>query len=133
MSEELDLWQQTLAAEHAAIWVYGLVGATTSMALPAEAALRVHRERRTRCVDEVVALGGQPNTSAPAYDVAAPTNPTEASDLAATVEQSCTVVYAALAGAAGKGSRLLAAQWLRESAIAMWGWDGELPVLPGLE
>ncbi len=47
--------------------------------------------------------------------------------------ESCTVAYAALAGADDRSARLLAAQWLRESAIAIWSWDGELPALPGLE
>jgi hypothetical protein len=43
------------------------------------------------------------------------------------------VAYVALAGADVRAARLLAAQWLRESAIAGWSWDGDLPALPGLE
>jgi hypothetical protein len=133
MGDDLALWQQTLAAEHSTIWAYGLVGATQPLAVPADAALRVHRDRRTRCVDEVVALGGEPQASAPAYDVMAPSDTAVARQLAANLEQSCTVAYVALAGADARSARLLASQWLRESAIAIWGWAGELPALPGLE
>ena len=133
MSDDLALWQQTLAAEHATIWGYGLVGATPGLVLPADAALRLHRDRRARCVDEVVVLGGVPVASAPAYDVVAPPSTAAARRLAADLERGCTVAYAALSGADDRAARLQAAQWLRESAIAVWGWDGELLVLPGLE
>ncbi len=133
MSDDLALWQQTLATEHSSIWAYGLVGATPPLAVPADAALRVHRDRRARCVDEVVALGGEPVASAPAYDVVSPPTAAAARRLAAGLEQGSSVAYAALAGAGDRAARLLAAQWLRESAIAIWGWDGEPPVLPGLE
>ncbi len=133
MDGDLALWQQCLATEHSTIWAYGLVGATRPLAVPADAALRVHRDRRTRSADQVVALGGEPVASAPAYDVEAPTNAASARKLAASLERSCGVAYAALAGAGDRSTRLVAAQWLRESAIASWEWDGELPVLPGLE
>ncbi len=133
MSSDLAIWQQTLAVEHSTIWAYGLVGATPPMAVPARAAIGVHRDRRTRCADEVVALGGDPVTSAPAYDVIAPADEAGARKLAATLEENCTLAYVALSAASDRSARLLAAQWLRGSAIAIWGWDGELPALPGLE
>ena len=133
MSEDLELWQQTLATEHAAIWGYGLVGATTPLATPASAAADTHRSRRARCVDAVVALGGDPVTSPVAYELERPPNAAAARRLAADLEQSCSVAYAALSGAEKRRTRLLASQWLRESAVALWAWDGEVPVLPGLE
>lgn len=132
MIDDVTLWQQVLAGEHAAIWAYGLVGATAQLAPTGDAALRTHRARRTRCSDEVLALGGQPVTSAPAYDVARPANEADARTLAADLEQGCAVGYAALAGADDRRARLVAARWLRESAIDAWQWDGEVPVLPGL-
>ena len=72
MSDDLELWQQTLATEHAAIWGYGLVGATPPLATPAGAAADAHRSRRARCVDAVVALGGDPVTSAGGVRAGAP-------------------------------------------------------------
>ena len=133
MSDDLTPWQGALAAEHSTIWTYGLVGATPPLAAPAGAAIAVHRDRRTRCADAVAALGGDPVASAPAYAVVAPPNEAAARKLAADLEMSCTLAYAALAAAGDRSARLLAAQWLRESAIAIWGWDGGLPPLPGLE
>lgn len=133
MSDDLELWQQTLAAEHAAIWGYGLVGATQPLAAAAKATLDVHRSRRTRCVDAVVALGGDPVTSAVAYELDRPPNAAAARRLAADLEQTCSVAYAALSGAETRRTRLQATQWLRESAVAAWAWDGEVPILPGLE
>ncbi|MCZ3390198.1 MAG: ferritin-like domain-containing protein [Actinomycetia bacterium] len=133
MSDDLALWQRTLAAEHSTIWAYGLVGATPPLAAPADAAIGEHRDRRSRCSDEVVALGGDPVASAPAYDVTAPPNEAGARRLAARLEESCTLAYVALAAANDRSTRLLAAQWLRGSSISIWGWDGELPTLPGLE
>ncbi len=132
MSDDLDLWQQTLVAEHAAIWGFGLVGAATPTDLPAQAALDAHRRRRTRCSDEIVDLGGDPVASAPSYDVAAPPNVRAARRLAADLENACSVTYAALAGADDRGSRLQGAQWLRESAVAIWAWSGVVPDLPGI-
>ncbi|MEO8107893.1 MAG: DUF4439 domain-containing protein [Actinomycetes bacterium] len=132
MNDDLTLWQQGLAAEHAAIWGFGLVGATPPLALPAAAALDVHRTRRTRCIDAVVALGGSPVPSAPAYDIAKPPSARQGKALAADLEQSCGVAYAALAGAAQRATRLQGAAWLRESSIAIWGWIDTVPALPGL-
>jgi hypothetical protein len=132
VTDDLELWQQTLAAEHAAIWGFGLVGAATPADLPADAALDVHRRRRTRCADEVVGLGGDPVASAPAYDVPAPQNGRAGRLLATDLENACAVAYAALAGADERASRLQGAQWLRESAVAVWFWGGSVPLLPGL-
>lgn len=132
MSGDLDLWQQTLATEHSVIWGYGLVGATSPLALPASLALRAHRDRRARCIDQVVARGGVPAAAAPAYDLVPPRSVAEARALAASLEQSSTVAYAALSGAADRATRLVAAQWLRESAIGGWRWSREVPELPGL-
>lgn len=133
MSDDLERWQQTLAAEHGAIWAYGLVGATPPLAAAADAALETHRSRRARCVDAVVALGGEPVTSAVAYEVERPQGAEAGRRLAADLERRCSVAYAALSAADVRRTRLQAAQWLRESAVAAWAWDGEVPVLPGLE
>ncbi len=133
MNDDLALWQQTLAAEHAAIWGFGLVGATPPLAAPAAAALDVHRTRRTRCSDAVVALGGTPVPSAPAYDIDKPESPRRGRELATDLEEACSVAYAALAGASQRATRLQGAGWLRESSIAIWGWSDTVPALPGLD
>lgn len=132
MSDDLTRWQQTLAAEHAAIWGLGLVGATPPLAVPASNALDIHRARRTRCADAVAALGGDPVTSATAYDIAKPATPRAARALAADLEAGCAVAYAALAAAEQRSARAQAAAWLRETTVAIWSWSGTVPALPGL-
>ena len=133
MTDDVELWQRTLAVEHAVIWSYGLVGATPGLAEPTEAALGAHRSRRTDCVEAIVDLGDEPVASAPSYDVDKPPSTSAARQLATDLELSASAAYASLAGAADRRSRLRAAQWLRESAIMQTKWSGAVPALPGLE
>ena len=130
---ELELWQNALATEHAVIWGFGVLGAVPGFADAAEASLRVHRERRTTCVDAIVELNGDPVPSAPAYDVPRPEGVAAARRLGADLDAAASAAYAGLAGAAQRDTRLLAARWLRESAIAQTAWNGVIPALPGLE
>lgn len=134
---DLQSWQDTLAVEHAVIYSLGVVGATPGLAESAQAALNAHRARRAACINAVIELGGTPVASAPAYDVdtdvvQAPTDQ-PARQLAAGLEQSACAAYAALSSGSDRRSRLSAAQWLRESAVAQVLWIGEVPALPGLE
>ena len=130
---ELELWQNTLATEHAVIWGFGVLGAVSGFADAAEVALRVHRDRRATCVDAIVALNGEPVASAPAYDVSRPEDVAAARQLGADLSAASSAAYAGLAGATQRDTRLLATRWLRESAIAQTAWDGVIPALPGLE
>ncbi|HEX5017752.1 MAG TPA: ferritin-like domain-containing protein [Actinomycetes bacterium] len=125
------LWQEVLATEHAVIWCYGLVGSVSDLADEAERALSAHRARRSACIAVLVELGEEPVASAAAYDVNRPANPDAARRLAAALESDATTAYVGLAAAAERRSRLLAAQWLTESAVAQTQWDGQVPALPG--
>ena len=133
MSDDLTLWQQVLGAEHAAIYGYGLVGATNDLAEGAASALVVHRQRRTWCIDAGVALGGVPEASAPAYDIAMPADPDAAAETAAALEAACWPAYVALAGSDDRRTRLTGAGWLRESTVRAQAWDGSVAPLPGLD
>ena len=126
------LWQDVLATEHAVIWCYGLVGSVGDLAEPTERALSAHRARRSACIAVLVELGEEPVASAAAYDVRRPANTDAARRLAAELETSATAAYVTLVAAIERRSRLLAAQWLRESAVAQTQWDGQVPALPGL-
>ena len=125
------LWQDVLATEHAVIWCYGLVGSVGDLAEPTERALSAHRARRSACIAVLVELGEEPVASPAAYDVNRPTTPDAARQLAADLESGATTAYIGLAAAAERRSRLLAAQWLTESAVGQTQWDGQLPALPG--
>ena len=73
MTTELDALQATLAAEHAAVYVYGLLGSRTSQAsepdlyVALRAAYEAHRERRDTLIGEIAALAATPTPAAPAY------------------------------------------------------------------
>jgi hypothetical protein len=133
MSDDLTLWQQVLGAEHAAIYGYGLVGATNDLAEAAASALVVHRQRRSVCLDAVVALGGTPEESAPAYDIDRPADTEQARGTAAALEAACWPAYVALAGSDDRRTRLTGAGWLRESTVRAQAWDGSVAPLPGLD
>jgi hypothetical protein len=130
---DIELWQQALAAEHAAIYGYGLVGAVDGLADRASRSLAVHRQRRTWCMDSVVALGGVPEASAPAYDIAMPADPDAAAETAAALEAACWPGYAGLCSSADRPTRLTGAGWLRQSAVHAVSWSGAVPPLPGLD
>lgn len=72
--EAVDALQQALAAEHAAVWIYGLASAL----LPADFSKGVedgadaHRQRRDACERVLTAAGATPNPAEPAY---VPANP----------------------------------------------------------
>lgn len=131
MSDDLDLWQQVLRAEHAAIYGYGLVGAVPGLAEAASASLTTHRQRRSTCIDAVVALGGTPDSSAPAYDLAMPDSTVAGEATAAELEAACWPAYLALAGSADRRTRATGAAWLRESVVRAQAWDGTVAALPG--
>jgi hypothetical protein len=133
MSDDLTLWQQVLGAEHAAIYGYGLVGATDDMAEAASSALAVHRQRRAVCLEAVVALGGTPEASAPAYDVVPPADAARAGDAAAALEAACWPAYLGLAGSDDRRTRLTGAGWVRESTVRAQSWNGSVAPLPGLD
>lgn len=128
---DLELWQQVLRAEHAAIYGYGLVGATPGLAAGASAALATHRRRRSTCMDAVVALGGTPDSSAPAYDLAMPGSADAGEVAAAELEAACWPAYLALVGSADRATRATGAAWLRESVVRAQAWDGTVAALPG--
>jgi hypothetical protein len=71
----LDALQDTLAAEHAALWTYGVLGARTSQgATPVlydvlTAAYRRHRSRRDQLRLMVADAGGEPVAAAAAYEL----------------------------------------------------------------
>jgi hypothetical protein len=71
----LDALQETLAAEHAALYTYGVLGARTSQgATPVlydvlTAAYRRHRSRRDQLRVMVEDAGGEPVAAAAAYEL----------------------------------------------------------------
>ncbi len=137
---EVDALQTTLAAEHAAVYVLGLLGSRTSQAAEPElytalrAAYETHRELRDTLVGEVAALGATPVAAAPAYTPPAGLDTSEGRYAAAlALEQACASTYAALVGATTGARRAEAIRLLEESAIPALSFRGTPEIFPGAD
>ncbi|MEU9747377.1 MULTISPECIES: ferritin-like domain-containing protein [Streptomyces] len=137
MSEDraLDAAQAALAAEHAAVYGYGVVGGRVGDERRPEAtnAYDAHRARRDILARTVRDLGGKPLAAAAAYAL-----PFEVPDSAAAVRLATDIedriagVYSDLVRAAEGPLRQDAAGALREAAVRAVRWRGSGVAFPGL-
>ncbi|MGW4823543.1 ferritin-like domain-containing protein [Streptomyces sp. NPDC004227] len=131
----LEALQAALAAEHAAVYGYGVVGGRIGESRRAEArsAYDAHRARRDALVREVRDLGGQPVAAAAAYALPFPVPDSAAAvRFAAELEERVAGVYSDLVRAAAGGRRREAAAALREAAVRAVRWRGGSVAFPGL-
>ncbi|MCS0636518.1 ferritin-like domain-containing protein [Streptomyces sp. LP05-1] len=131
----LEAVQAALAAEHAAVYGYGVVGGRAGAARRTDAAagLAAHRARRDALERTVRDLGGTPVASAPAYALPFPVpDAAGAVRLGAELEDRVAGVYADLVRAAGGALRREAAVALREAAVRSARWRGGGVAFPGL-
>ncbi|AQU66262.1 hypothetical protein BBN63_08360 [Streptomyces niveus] len=131
----LDAAQAALAAEHAAVYGYGVVGGRVGDERRAEAttAYDAHRARRDALARTVRDLGGKPAAAAAAY--ALPFKVPDAAAairLAADLEDRIAGVYSDLVRAAEGPLRQDAAGALREAAVRAVRWRGSGVAFPGL-
>ncbi|MFE3036668.1 ferritin-like domain-containing protein [Streptomyces canus] len=132
---ELEALQLALAAEHAAVYGYGVVGGRIGEARRAEAkaAYDSHRARRDALVRAVRDLDGKPVAAAPAYALPFPVpDPAAAVRLAADLEDRVAGVWSDVVRATGGERRRTAAEALREAAVRAVRWRGESVAFPGL-
>ncbi|KAA0922277.1 ferritin-like domain-containing protein [Streptomyces apricus] len=134
-SAELKAVQAALAAEHAAVYGYGVVGGRIDEArrTEARAAYDAHRARRDDLARSVRDLGGEPEPAAAAY--ALPFRMTDSGSavrLAAELEDRVAGVYSDLVRAAEGERRRAAAEALREAAVRAVRWRGGSVAFPGL-
>jgi hypothetical protein len=133
--QELKALQAALAAEHAAVYGYGVVGGRVREGRRTEArsAYAAHRARRDALVREVRDLGGTPVAAAAAYALPFPVPDSAAAvRLAAELEDRVAGVYSDLVRATGGERRRAAAGALREAAVRAARWSGESVAFPGL-
>ncbi|WP_228714230.1 ferritin-like domain-containing protein [Prauserella endophytica] len=140
-AEAVDALQQALAAEHAAVWVYGLVSAF----LPADfekglgAGAAAHRDRRDACERVLTGAGADPRPPEPAYPPPEPvTDEASATRLVVTAEtDAASAWHGVLERTDDAALRRLATQALIGSATRCTSWRmeaGEQPAavaLPG--
>ncbi|MFD3568325.1 ferritin-like domain-containing protein [Streptomyces sp. NPDC058667] len=131
----LDATQAALAAEHAAVYGYGVVGGRIGAERRAEAttAYEAHRARRDALRRTVRDLGGAPVAAEAAYALPFPVpDPAGAVRLAAVLEDRVAGVYSDLVRAAEGPQRHEAAAALREAAVRAVRWRGSDVTFPGL-
>ena len=135
MSTVIDAAQAALAAEHAAVYGYGVVGGQAAAARKREAtqAYDAHRARRDAMIRTVRDLGATPVAAAAGYALPFPvTGPAAAVRLAAYLEEHVAGAYGDLVRASLGGIRQDAASALREAAVRAVRWRGGSVAFPGL-
>jgi hypothetical protein len=125
-----------LAAEHAALYGYGVVGGQLSGGeqARARAAYDTHRARRDRLVALLLDRDAPAPAAAPGYALPEPVrDPPSARRLAAGVENALTVRYADLVAATrDREVRHLAATALADCALRATSWGPPAGAFPGL-
>lgn len=121
-----------VAAEHAAIYAYGVLGARLDDAgrRAAQLAYDGHRARRDQLVAAARAAGGNPPAPLAAYDVSVAT-PAEALGLAIRIEEGLALRWRDLvADTDDVALRQLAIAGLQESAVRAAQWRRRAGIIP---
>ncbi len=135
----LEALQETLAGEHAALYVYGVIGARTSTsAEPALAgALRsaydVHRGRRDQLVAMIRDDDADPVAAEVSYELPNPADTARrCRRAAAEIEQRCTALYAQAVGSTARASRQWAIDALADAAVRQLTFGADPEPFPGV-
>ncbi|HEX5769970.1 MAG TPA: ferritin-like domain-containing protein [Nocardioidaceae bacterium] len=131
--------QLALAGEHAAVYLYGVVGGRVSVSTHAELWQRVrdaynlHRGRRDQLVSMVRTAGAEPVAAEVSYELPNPAmTPAQLERVALEVEQRCAAVYADTVGSTAGANRQWALDALEDAAVRLLGFGGEAEPFPGL-
>ncbi|WP_141013883.1 ferritin-like domain-containing protein [Nocardioides sambongensis] len=130
--------QEALAAEHAAVFVLGALGARTSQsAAPTSYGLLTdayltHQARRDTLVEMVRAAGASPRPAEPGYQLGALQNAAQIERRAGQLETSCQDVYAYLVANATGAQRRYAIGALLDAAVRARSFGAAAENLPGL-
>ncbi len=130
--------QQALAAEQAAAYGYGVVGAHLTAGSAASAAANndwvAHLKAANQLTAMISARGGQPVAAAVAYQLPFPvTSATTAQRLAATMEDRVAEAYLAVVALPEPGLRSFGAQQVRAAALRAQSWSGTTEAFPGMQ
>jgi hypothetical protein len=131
--------QQTLAGEHAAVYVYGVLGgrvsasAQQSLATALMSAYVTHRGRRDQLLGMVRAAGGEPVAAEVSYRLPNPARTAAQLTTAALVtERRCAEVYAAMVGSTAQANRQWAIDALADAAVRQLTFGGAPEAFPGV-
>ncbi len=128
--------QAALAAEHAAVYGYGVAGAHLSGARQKAAAQdwRIHEASRDALAAMITALGAQPVAAAAAYRLPfRVSSGRDAVSLAAFLEDRVATAYLGVVALTETRLRLFGARAVESAALRAAGWRGRTLAFPGLE
>jgi hypothetical protein len=135
---ELGALQACLAAEHEALYAYGVVGGVlsafhrpTDLAY-ATASYNAHLARRDTLTGLIVKLSAPPTPAAAVYAIPFPVNnPLQCSRLARTVERRTAAVYCTAVSSTTDATRDVLAAAVADAAVREYRWGGRLQAFPG--
>ncbi|MFG1809889.1 ferritin-like domain-containing protein [Streptomyces sp. NPDC049040] len=135
MNAVIDAVQAALAAEHAAVYGYGVVGGHLTGSRQAEArqGYDAHRARRDDLMRTVADLGASPVTTAAGYELPFPvTDAASAVRLAVHVEERVAGAYGDVVRGTIGDLRRDATGAMRDAAVRAVRWRGGSVAFPGL-
>lgn len=136
----LDSLQVALAGEHAALYLYGVLGAQTSASrspglyAKVSEAYAVHRTRRDHLTALVLDEGGTPVAAEPAYEIPDRLgSPSAVSETALGLERRTASTYAWLVANTVGDQRRWAINALTDAAVRELGFRGSPEIFPGAD
>jgi hypothetical protein len=132
---EIAALQAALAAEHSAIYGYGVLGPRLAGRAQerARSAYAAHRARRDELADYVRDRQADPAAAAPAYELPFPVRDAPgATRLAVRIEEGVAAAYGDLVRASSGSVREFAARVLQEVAVRAAMWRGSSVPFPGM-
>jgi hypothetical protein len=135
-----DALQRCLAAEHAAVYGYGVVGGVlagidraSKLQAYADDCYDVHRARRDSLTNTLAGLGKTPVAAHPAYRLPFQvTGVAGCRSLARAIEHRTAAVYAFAVSQTVKGTRAMAVDALTDCAVREVAWGAAPGPFPGL-
>lgn len=127
--------QAALAAEHAAIYGYGVAGAhlTGHRLAQAQQYWDAHQSARDTLTSMLAARGATPAATAAAYNLPFPVRTVRAAvALAALLEDRLTTAYLGVVALANPGLRAFGARSARSAALRAAAWRHRTVAFPGL-
>lgn len=135
----LEALQRTLAGEHAAVYVYGVLGGRVSssedpgLASRLVSAYTTHRGRRDQLTAMIRAAHGKPVAAEVSYELPNAARTAGQLEAAALVtERRCAEVYAAAVGSTARGDRRWAIRALTDTALRQLTFGGRPEPFPGV-
>jgi hypothetical protein len=135
VTTQIAALQGALAAEHAAVYGYGVAGAMLAGAALAEARAgwTAHQVARDTLEAMLTRLGATPVAASPAYQLPfAVTGAASAKRLAAALEEGVTRAYLGVVAVNDPALRTFGATAMQVSANRATAWSGSTVAFPGM-